>query len=117
MRKYFILILLVNFGCALNSATKISSVKLEPDHFKNMNACFLLYNMKTKKFERVYGEERCKEQVAPCSTFKVPLAIMGFDSGSLKDEHTEFKWDGEKRIIDSWNQDHTAETWMKNSVV
>jgi beta-lactamase class D len=42
---------------------------------------------------------------------------MAFDSGTLKDENTSYKWDGKKRSIEAWNKDQTAETWMKESVV
>jgi beta-lactamase class D len=34
----------------------------------------------------------CDERFTPMSTFKVPLALMGFDAGVLKDEHTP-RWD------------------------
>ncbi|MGE5518042.1 MAG: class D beta-lactamase [Bacteroidota bacterium] len=30
----------------------------------------------------------CELRFSPCSTFKVPLALMGFDAGLLQDEHT-----------------------------
>ncbi len=59
----------------------------------------------------------CHEQFVACSTFKVPLALMAFDSGLLKDEHEVFKWDGEKRFLEIWNTDHNAATWMKDSVI
>lgn len=34
----------------------------------------------------------CDERFTPMSTFKVPLALMGYDAGVLKDEHTP-RWD------------------------
>lgn len=34
----------------------------------------------------------CDERFTPMSTFKVPLALMGFDAGVLKDAHTP-RWD------------------------
>jgi beta-lactamase class D len=33
----------------------------------------------------------------PCSTFKIPLALMGFDAGILKDAHTP-AWDYDPRV-------------------
>lgn len=79
--------------------------------------CFLLYDLKTEKFVVEKGNT-CKEEIVACSTFKVPLAVMAFDSGVLKDEKQVLKWDGTKyTMVEAWNGDHNAETWMKNSVV
>ncbi len=91
-----------------------SSVKIE----SNTDACFLLYNLKTNQYEKTVGGARCEERFAPCSTFKVPLAVMSFDAGILRDENTSFLWDGVMRsTVPAWNQDHTAFSWMQNSVV
>lgn len=89
-----------------------------PQYFTaNMKGCFLLYNVKTAGFEKVYGEENCKEQLPACSTFKVPLAVMAFDSGALKDENVVLKWDGKKDAREESNRDHNAKTWMRDSIV
>lgn len=73
--------------------------------------------MKTGKFEKEIGEKRCREQLVACSTFKVPLAVIGFDSGILKDENTLFKWDGKVDSRKEVNQDHTAKSWIQDSIV
>ena len=85
--------------------------------FPDLDACFLLYSLKDSRFLKVYGEERCKVQMPPCSTFKVPLAVIGFESGKLIDENTFFHWDGKDYPIDAWNRNQTARTWMRDSVV
>ena len=59
----------------------------------------------------------CKKRVSPASTFKVPLALMAFDAGILKDEGSGMKWDGTKTSRQEWNRDQTAASWMKYSVV
>lgn len=88
------------------------------NHFEKMDGCFLLYNLKTNTFDKIIGEEVCQRQLPACSTFKVPLAVMAFDAGILKDETTVLKWDGK---VDPYreevNRDHTAATWMSQSVV
>ncbi len=86
-------------------------------YFKNMQACFLLYNMKTKAYEKVFGEETCREQFTAFSTFKIPLAAIAFDSGALQDENVVLKWDGTPNFLPQFNRDHSAKTWMKESVV
>jgi beta-lactamase class D len=86
-------------------------------YFKNMDGCFLLYNMKAGVFEKVVGEERCRQRFSPCSTFKIPLAVMVFDAGILKDAHALLKWDGNKDTREVANHDHDARSWMQDSIV
>lgn len=63
-----------------------------------------------------YNPERCKERVTPCSSFKIPAALMGFEKGILKDENQIIKWDGVKRGRTEENRDQTPQTWMRDSV-
>lgn len=90
---------------------------VDQNYFADMQGCFLLYNMKTNAFEKVIGEDRCKERLAPCSSFKVPLAVMAFDSGVLKDENVILKWDGRKDSRDEANRDQNAKTWIRDSIL
>ncbi|TGN13389.1 class D beta-lactamase [Leptospira ilyithenensis] len=85
--------------------------------FSEKNGCFLLYNLTTNKYQAIVGEKHCSERYSPCSTFKVPLAVMAFDSEVLKNENQVLKWDGSKYWMEVWQQDHDAVTWLKNSVV
>lgn len=95
----------------------IHAIAAETDYFAGKKGCFLLYNMQTTAFEKVIGEENCNERVPACSTFKVPLAVMAFDSGVLKDENVMLSWDGKKNVRPELNHDHNAKTWMRDSVV
>lgn len=62
----------------------------------------------------------CRTRVTPASTFKVPLAVMGFDSGFLTDAHApvlSYKvgdpdWGGV-----AWRQPTDPMRWLKYSVV
>lgn len=96
---------------------KEQSAPISKDYFQNLKGCFLLYNIKTKNFEKVINDDVCREQFPACSTFKVPLAVIAFDSGVLKDENVILKWDGIKGIREETNRDHNAKTWMRDSVV
>lgn len=92
----------------------------EPDfarHFAGRDGCFELYDLKANKLVVRSNPRRCAQRTSPCSTFKVPLALMAFDSGILEDETSLMKWDGTKSSREEWNRDHTAATWMQNSVV
>ncbi|MGC4118432.1 MAG: penicillin-binding transpeptidase domain-containing protein [Myxococcales bacterium] len=85
--------------------------------FKGLDGCFLAWDLKADRPAGAFGGERCKVRLAACSTFKVPLAVMAFDAGVLTSEDEPYAWDGVPRSIESWNRDHTARTWMANSVV
>lgn len=62
----------------------------------------------------------CKTRVTPASTFKVPLAVMGYDSGFLENAEEPVlpfiqgypDWGG-----DNWRQPTTPKRWMEFSVV
>ncbi|WP_047244080.1 class D beta-lactamase [Chromobacterium subtsugae] len=62
----------------------------------------------------------CRDRVSPASTFKIPLAVMGYDAGFLKSEHAPalpyrqgyVDWGGE-----AWRQDTDPTRWLKYSVV
>jgi beta-lactamase class D len=61
----------------------------------------------------------CETRVTPASTFKIPLALMGYDSGFLTDEHTPllpFR-EGYPDWVPAWRTDIDPDSWMKKSVV
>jgi beta-lactamase class D len=60
---------------------------------------------------------------SPCSSFKVPLALMGYDSGILKDETTPV-WDYSPEydphclmMLENWKKPYNPSMWMQNSCV
>ena len=85
--------------------------------FAGRDGCFELYDLKKDKLLVRYNPGRCSRRISPCSTFKVPLALMAFDAGILQADTSEMKWDGVRTPREEWNQDQTAASWMKNSVV
>lgn len=107
-------------SCAATSGQKtpgIAAEPVKPQYLEGLDACFLLYNMNTRTFDAVIGEQRCRTQFPVASTFKVPLAVMAFDSKILIDENQTLKWDGTKNSLEQHNMDHNAQTWMRDSVV
>lgn len=87
------------------------------DPFPEKDVCILLTNAHTGAVESTWNEKRCRERFPACSTFKVPLALMAFDAQILRDERQTLPWDGQRRMLEAWNRDHNAETWMRDSVV
>lgn len=109
----------MNFNCFFVIAALFvsGSVFSQQKQFEGVDGCFILSDLKTDKVLMRYGDKRCAERVPACSTFKVPLALMAFDKGVLKDENHLIKWDMVNREIPSWNKNQTAASWMRESVV
>ncbi len=65
-------------------------------------------------------EGDCDRPVTPASTFKVPLAVIGFETGLLEGPHAPVHpyrpgdpdWGGE-----AWTQDTDPARWMRHSVL
>ena len=65
------------------------------------------------------SEGDCEKRYAPMSTFKIPLSLIGFDSGILVDEMHPV-WPFKEGYVDwreGWKQDQTPKSWMKESCV
>lgn len=116
MIKWFSLSVLL-FGVVSCTQAPVSTKTLEEKYFPAMNGCFILYNIKTSQFEEVVGGENCKERYSASSTFKIPLAVIAFDSYALRDENEILRWSGKKESREVLNKDHNAKTWMSDSVV
>lgn len=61
----------------------------------------------------------CEIRYSPCSTFKIALALMGYDAGVLQDEtNPEYQYRDEyEAFLESWKDPQTPSSWMKNSCV
>lgn len=70
-----------------------------------------------EKGKTLKSEGDCATAYAPQSTFKIPLSLMGFDSGLLKSE-TNPSWSrpkGTNPHINVCKADHNPRTWMRDS--
>ena len=48
---------------------------------------------------------RASTAYIPASTFKIANALIGLETGVIKDEHQVFKWDGKPRARKQWERD------------
>ncbi len=81
------------------------------------NSCTVLADAATGAILMQEGE--CDRRVPPASTFKIPISLMGYDAGFLKDETTPllpFR-EGYPDWRESWRADIDPSSWMKESVV
>jgi beta-lactamase class D len=91
----------------------------QPDfkkHFAGYDGCFVMQEVGGEASFR-YNDKRCREQLSPCSTFKIFNAMAGLDCGALAGPETEFKWDKTPQYMKSWERDHTLASAITNSVV
>lgn len=63
--------------------------------------------------------KRCDEEFAPASTFKLPLALMGFETGLLQSSDTPVvEYDPALNApYRSWQQATTPQSWLQYSVI
>lgn len=79
---------------------------------------FLLINGETNKIILELGSH-INERISPCSTFKIALSLMGYDSGILKNENSP-SWDflvGYDDWLASWRASQTPQSWMQYSCI
>jgi beta-lactamase class D len=89
--------------------------ELEKD-FQGFKGAFVLYDLKGNRYVR-YNPERCAERFIPASTFKIMNSLIGLETGVIPDADYVIQWDGTPYDIPAWNQDHTLQTAIQNSVV
>jgi beta-lactamase class D len=90
---------------------------LAPHAAQAGTGCTLVVDYKSSAILHEDGD--CKTRYGAQSTFKIPLALMGFDSGILKDAHTP-AWPYDEGVTvnrpeDKFETDPTR--WEKESVV
>lgn len=76
----------------------------------------LIYDLKKSRY-LVYNAKRANTGYIPASTFKIFNSLVALETGVVKDENEVIKWDGVKREIPEWNQDHTMKSAIKVSAV
>jgi len=77
---------------------------------------FLLYDLKANKLVEYKGLSK-DTMLIPASTFKIPNSLIGLETGAVKDELTEFKWNGTTYQNQAWNKDQSLREAFQNSTV
>lgn len=111
MKTLRMLMLTLTLG-ATWTAHAVTPTFTDPD----LDGCLLVTDMDGRELLRIGGEQ-CSQRLAPCSTFKVPNALIGLETGVLEDGGATYEWDGTEQYFDSWERDHTLVSAIQNSVV
>jgi beta-lactamase class D len=62
--------------------------------------------------------DRSGQAFLPASTYKIPNSLIALETGVVQDPDKDvFQWDGVKRSIEAWNQDHTLRSAIAASAV
>jgi len=81
------------------------------------DTCTLVTELDTGRVLKREGD--CERRNSPASTFKVPLSLMGYDAGILKDED-EPAWPYKPEYNawnEAWRKTITPRPWLRDSVV
>lgn len=103
-------------GCASSPPPSIDRTADLGRFFEGRAGAFVSTDLGSGEQVRVFPE-RCAERVSPCSTFKVPHALIALDLGVIPDETVVFAWDGSPKAFPVWERDHTLATAIRYSVV
>lgn len=83
---------------------------------RGVEGTFVLLEPRKARLQ-VFDEARARRGYLPASTFKVPNALIGLETGAITDEKEVFKWDGRTCPRAVWEADHNLDTGMRDSVV
>lgn len=101
------------------AATPAPAVELRLDleqYFDGAEGAFVLYDLNRNAYIRT-DSARCAEQFLPASTFKILNSLIGLETGVIPDENYIIQWDGTPYDFPAWNQDHTLQSAIQNSVI
>ena len=120
MSKKIIPLAMAVMGVALSSPDAHSGPDHGPpplgEYAEVPQTCIALYHRNSDEYH-VYNMAQCQERLSPCSTFKIPNALIGLESGVLEGPDSLKSWDGTMHSREVLNQDHDLASAIKNSVV
>jgi len=103
-------------SCLPNNVTEDKSLE---KYFKeyNLSGCFGMFDNGQGQFT-IYNTARFRDSVyLPASTFKIVNALIGIETGRLKDDSVIMKWDGITHTVSEWNRDLLVRDAFKFSAV
>jgi beta-lactamase class D len=118
MTKVFggpVLWLILSFP-AQGDATSSSRSKFIKQVFKGSDVCFIMADIDSGKIVQQLNKNRCDQKFDICSTFKLVLTSMAFESGYFKSVDHHIQWDGKKHSRKAENRHQTPRSFVNHSV-
>ena len=82
-----------------------------------LSGTFGMFNNGSGQFT-IYNVVRFRDSLyQPASTFKIVNALIGLETGRVRDDSAVIAWDGQTRAVESWNQDLTMKDAFRYSAV
>lgn len=103
-------------SAAANAAAPTAAHGCDRLQAQHPDAAFLLYLPAEGRY-LACNPARVQRTFLPASTFKIANALIGLETGAVRDEHTAMKWDGRQRAVPAWNQDTDLASGMRHSTV
>ena len=102
------LVPIIFFSCSLNNVTEDTGLRKYFDSAR-VAGCFGLFDNGRGSFD-IYNLKRYRDSVStPASTFNIVNALVGVETGVIRDEKMVIKWDSIKRPNADWNRDLSME--------
>lgn len=80
------------------------------------SSALVIYRLEDEKVW-ASGGARIRERFTPASTSKIPHTLLALESGAVTGPDERFEWDGQKRFVDSWNEDQDfGEAFQRSTV-
>ncbi len=116
--KIVILFFLTTILCLAGEQPKTITKDYIATVFKKhkVNGTFVLYDLNEDIFI-TNNPSRADSAAIPASTFKIFNSLVILEEGVLKDENETLKWDGKKKFLKIWEQDHSLKSAIQYSVV
>jgi beta-lactamase class D len=80
------------------------------------STCIAIYSKNAGEY-LVHNIDQCQQRLSPCSTFKIPNALIGLETGVLSGPGDVKTWDGTVHSREVLNQDHKLSDAIRYSVV
>jgi beta-lactamase class D len=102
----------------VNAAEDLPALDIEviESHFQGQEGAFVWKAVNKDEYV-IFNEKLAGAAFSPCSTFKIPNALIGLELGVVIGQDTLKVWDGTIHRIADWNRDHTLESAIKYSAV
>ncbi|MEL7232312.1 MAG: penicillin-binding transpeptidase domain-containing protein, partial [Pseudomonadota bacterium] len=90
--------------------------RIVASHGINADAPTLIIRRQSDNSVWIHNPARAEQRFVPASTTKIPHSLIAMEE-SVASPETIFKWDGQARAFDAWNQDQTLMSAYQRSAV
>lgn len=84
-------------------------------YFNGDEGTFVLFNEQNDEYT-IFNKDGSEKRISPCSTYKIPLALIGLDNGVISKTDNNINWDGKNYPFAEWNEDQDLQSAMRYSV-